>query len=149
MIYWTILFGHRMSSGRYQIIIGVPEGYRNPPGTNGPLWVLVGREEGPQGAGRAHPPLGPNWTRVRGRRPPFLPFPLFLPSSPSSLGGILLGLGVLVGLLPLGAPYRAGRPPLSSFIYRGRGTPKHNSCSLSRVRCPLHSLTPRSYRRSA
>ena len=32
LIYWTMLFGHRMSSERYRIIIGVPEGYRNPLG---------------------------------------------------------------------------------------------------------------------
>ena len=43
----------------------VPDNYRSagglsetPGGTNGPRWALVGREEGPRGAGRAPLPLG-------------------------------------------------------------------------------------------
>ena len=51
-------------------------------------------------------PLGPNWTSGRGQRPPFLPFPLFLPFPSLPLGGFLLGLGVLVGTPPWVRPLR-------------------------------------------
>ena len=41
----------------------------------------------------------------------------------------------------MGAPLGAGRPPPCSFIYGGRGTPKHIKISLSHVRCPLPQFT--------
>ena len=39
LIYWTKVFGHRKDFGTFQILIGEPRGYRNPPGK---LWALMG-----------------------------------------------------------------------------------------------------------
>ena len=102
--------------------IGVPGGYRNPPGNlmglSGPRWK---RGEEARAGPRPLPP-SPNRTRRGGRRPPS-----FLPSTSSPLpllvqhgkGGVLLPVGV--GLL-LGAPLLLGRrPPPCTFIYGGRG----------------------------
>src|SRR5215216_3258045 len=114
-----------------------------------------GKERRASRVGCAPPPpwAGPNWTR-RGRRPP----PSFSPLPPSLLllvgigrgGRILLGPGVQVGLPPLARPLY-GRPPLPpSFYIRGRGHPKGTpSLLLAVCGAPLHSYTPRSYRRTA
>ena len=87
----------------------------------------------------------PNWTRGGGR-PPSFPFPPLRWKE----GGSRLGLGVLVGLPPLGAPLGpAGLP--SPPLYTGvGGTPKTQQ-TIVLVVCGahLHSYTPRSYRRSA
>jgi hypothetical protein len=80
-IYWKVVFRHRNGSERFRYIIGVPEGYRNPPGK---LWALLGHT-GKRGAcrrGCCAPPLaGLNWTRGWGVGQPavLLPLPLFLP----------------------------------------------------------------------
>ena len=46
---------------------------------------------------------------------------------------------------------RAGWPPPCSFIYGGRGHPRTHKLTIVLAMCsaPLHSYTPRSYRRSA
>ena len=49
LIYWNVIFGHRMSSGGYRINTGVPGGYRNPPGSILGLMGLSGEEEGRPG----------------------------------------------------------------------------------------------------
>ena len=96
------MFGHRMVPDEfghfpeYREVTGTPRGF------NGPYWALVEERRGRPGGG--HPPspvrIGQG---VGGAAPsPFL--------SPSPLGGILLGLGVLVGL---------PSPPL----YTGAGVP--------------------------
>ena len=44
-----------MSSGGYQIIVGVPEGYRNPRRSNGPSWAIGEREDSPHRGGASGP----------------------------------------------------------------------------------------------
>ena len=52
-----MLFEHRMSSEWYQIIIGVPEGYRNPRGELMGHMGLSGEREGLLGQAATPPPL--------------------------------------------------------------------------------------------
>ena len=106
-----------------RVFFEVPGRYRNSPGE---VMGLIGpyRKRGgrPRGDG---PPMGLNWTRGRGRRPPCLfptpsLFPSFLLSYSEKGKGFLLGLGS-----PSRTPYSwhtprwpASLPP--SFIYMGR-----------------------------
>ena len=128
------------------------KGYRNHRGSYGPYWALREREGAAKGWPHPHP-HGPstNWTRGRGGAPSFLLLPLsfLLLLVGLGKGGIQLPLGV--GLPPLGAPYRAGRPPPCSFIYGGRGHPRTHKLTIVLAACssPLHRNTPRSYCRSA
>ena len=55
LIYWNVIFGHRMSSGGYQIKTGEPGGYRNLPGGYWASWAQVVEEER-QPARGARPP---------------------------------------------------------------------------------------------
>ena len=41
LICWTKVFGHRKGFEMFQIFIGEPRGYRNPPGK---LWALMGHK---------------------------------------------------------------------------------------------------------
>src|SRR3954468_21942121 len=91
-------------------------------------WALVERERGGQGWAARPLPSGPNWTRRGGRRPPFL-LPLPLPF-PLLVGVVKRGVLLLLGggVLLLGAPTRAGRPPPLLLYIRGQGaTSRHTS----------------------
>ena len=105
--------------------MGVPGGYRNPPGSVCALLGLSGREEEAARWRRVPPKPKPNWTR-------FGPPLSFSPLLPSLL--LLLGIGKRRGiLLGLGSPSRiphTWRAPLGtatsslpSFIYVVRGHP--------------------------
>ena len=126
-------------------------------------WALLGhtgKREGLPRAGRA-PPQGLVRIGLGGGAAPPPSFPFLFPfllSYSYYMEGLLVGLGkegillpVGVGLLP-GAP-SLGRPPLPlASLYTGAGghpmTHKLIYGSfLSRVRCPLHHIPPRSYRR--
>ena len=128
---------------------GVPEGYRNPPGEIMGLMGLSGeRERAGLGQAARPSPSGPNWTRRRGQRPPFLlplplPFPLLVGVGK---GGTLLLLGG--GFLLLGTPTRSGRPPPCSSIYGGRGHPRTHKLIIDLLvvwGAPLHHNPPQSY----
>ena len=98
---------------------GEPEGYRNPPGEVMGHMGLSGEREGRQAGPRASSPLGPNWTRRGGRRPPFLLPPHFLPPPSRS------PTPTRRRRTP-GAPIGAGRPPPLDPLYTGPGgTPRH------------------------
>ena len=106
---------------------GVPEGYRNPPGSIWALMGLSGEREGQLGRPRASFPFGPNWPRKGGGvplsfLPPPLPFPLLVGVGKK---GVLLLLGG--GGLLLGAP--KGRPasPLAPLYTGAGGTSRHTS----------------------
>src|SRR3954466_3498122 len=104
------MFGHRNGSEWFRII---PECLKGLPETPGKLWAIMGhegREKAAPGSGARPPMRSPNWTRGRGRGPPFLlPLPLFSFPSP-----ILVGLGK-------GSPTPTGRrtpPPLARLLGR-------------------------------
>ena len=128
LIYLITISGHGKCSGCFRRKTGVPEGYRNPPGSNGPRWALVERERGRPGQEARPLPLSPNRTRKGGGAP--LAFPLshsFLPP-PSWIrkGG---GKPTWSRFPPPRARLPLGRPPPPSVLYiRGRGAPhRHTS----------------------
>ena len=84
-----ILDDYIQSSERFRVIrvfFGVPESYRNSPGS---IWALLGHtgiEERGRKEGGVQPPSGPNWTR--GAAPfSFLLSPSFLLSNSNKEGG--------------------------------------------------------------
>ena len=118
-------------------------------GSIGPYWALVKRREGPQG--EAARPHGLVRIGLGGGGAPLFPSPSPPPSLSPPLGkgrGLQLGLGILVGLPLARAPlWSASSPP--PLYTDARAPQRHTKSSLSRVRCPLHSYTPRSYCHSA
>src|SRR3954465_10159293 len=90
-------------------------------------WALVERERGGQGWAARPLPSGPNWTRRRGRRPPFLlplplPFPLLVGVGKR---GILLLLGG--GFLLLACHRGSAGLPLAPLYTGAEGTSRHTS----------------------
>ena len=123
-----ILDDYIRSLERFRVIrvfSGVPESYRNSPGS---IWALLGFRGKREERLGAPPRPSPNWTRGRGCAPPsFSSLPPFLDSYSYYLEG---GNPTPGGSkTPHGPPLLLGRLLLSSLFYiRGEGAPhRHTS----------------------
>ena len=138
-------------------VIGYIPEYRGvtgtPPGVIGPHGPKVVEEERQPEVARSPPCPNLIWKREGGGDPLLLPsLHLLLPPSPSwnrKGGGNPAWTGSPSRTPSLGA-HPLGPASPSPPLYTGaRGHPNTHKFSLNRVRCPLHSYTPRAYHRSA
>src|SRR3954464_10339226 len=110
-------------------ITGVPEGLSEPPG--GSMGLIGPRGEREGRARRWRPPHEESELDKEGGRGPPFPLPLPLLSFPfSNPSWTRKGESYShreEDSLSLGAPLEAGRPPVCSFIYGGRGAPQRHT----------------------